>query len=78
MGFPLDLEERSNSAVPELGLEDLERKPKRCHQFAAVITNRSIDLDAETIAKFGVLLQIVLNRRIGDVSGKCFVICINL
>ena len=67
-----------NSAISKLRCIKFEWKSERLHQFSAVISNSSINLDAEAITKFSMLLQILLNGRVGDVSRKCFVIGIDL
>ena len=68
----------SDPAVSELGFEDLEWKPKRLHQLPAVIADRAVDLNAETIAKLRMLLQILLNGRVGDMGAECLVVCVDL
>ena len=45
------------SAVSKLGCINLKWKSERLHQFFAVISDSSINLDAEAITKFSMLLQ---------------------
>ena len=69
---------RSDPAVTKLGFKDLEWKPKRLHQLPAVIAHRSVNLNAEAIAKLRMLLQILLNGRIGDVGAERLVVGVDL
>ncbi len=69
---------RSDPAVSELGFKDFEWKSKRLHQPPAVIANRSVNLNAEAIAKLCMLLQILLNGRVGDMGAECLVVGVDL
>ena len=68
----------SDPAVSELGFKDLEWKSKRLHQLPAVIAHRSVNLNAEAIAKFRMLLQILLNGRVGDMGAERLVVGVDL
>ena len=68
----------SDPAVSEIGFEDLEWKPKRLHQLSAFIADRAVDLNAEAISKLCMLLQIVLNRGIGDMGAERLVVGVDL
>ena len=61
-----------------VGLKDLEGQAKRLHQFAAFSADGAVDLNAEAITQFGVFLEIVLNRRVGDMGAEGRVIGVNL
>ena len=67
-----------DSAVTELCLEDFERKTERLHQCSALIANSAVDLNAEAITQFGMLLQILLNWGVRDMGTEGFVVRINL
>ena len=68
----------SDPAVSEPGFKDLEWKSKRLHQLPAFIADRAVDLNAEAIAKLRMLLQILLNRRVGDMGAECVVVGLDL
>ena len=68
----------SDPAVSELCFKDLEWKSKRLNQLPAVIANLLVNLNAEAIAKLRMLLQILLNERIGDMGSECLVIGVDL
>ena len=59
-------------------MKDLEWKPKRLHQLPAVIADRAVHLNAEAIAKFRMLLQILLNRRVRDMGAESLIIGVDL
>ena len=69
---------RSDPAVTKLGFKDLEWKPKRLHQLPAVIAHRSVNLNAEAITKFRMLLQILLNGRVGHMGAVRLVVGVDL
>ena len=59
-------------------IKDLEWKSKRLHQLPAVIAHRSVNLNAEAIAKFCMLLQILLNGRVGHMGAERLVVGVDL
>ena len=52
----------SDPAVAQLGFKNFERQPKGFHQSSAFISDSAVNLNAEAIAEFSMLLQVVLDR----------------
>ena len=76
----LDIPEtrRSDPAVAQLGFENFERQPKGFHQPSAFIGDSAVHLNAEAIAEFSMLLEVLLNRGVGDMCAESLVVGINL
>ena len=68
----------SDPAVAQLGFENFERQTKRLHQLSAFIGDSAVHLNAEAIAEFSMLLEVVLDRGVGDMCAESLVIGIDL
>ena len=69
---------RSDPAVTQLGFENFERQPKGLHQSSAFIGDSAVNLNAEAIAEFSMLLEVVLDRGVGDMCAESLVVGIDL
>ena len=69
---------RSDPAVAQLGFENFERQPKRLHQPSAFIGESAVHLNAEAIAEFSMLLEVFLDRWVGDMCAESLVVGIDL